>query len=154
MKRPELISLGVSALVLAALGSYVALHFAITTDVSELLPPDADRELLAITRRVADSELGRTMVLLLGAADVEQLVPASRDFEAALRAEPRVHAQLASLGIPAHCIADAAVGRRAAGVCSRVIGALGGRRLFRAGQSDYCCAVNANPQWFWHGPDT
>jgi predicted exporter len=95
--RREYASLGVSLLVLAALGAYVALHYAVTTDVSVLLPADGNRELLALTRQVAESELGRTMVLTLGAADADTRVPASRSFEAALRKESRVHAQLLSL---------------------------------------------------------
>jgi predicted exporter len=95
--RSERVSLGLSVLVLAILGAYVALHFSVTTDVSELLPDDGDRELISITRRVADSELGRTMVLLLGTSKPEQLVAASRKFEANLRSESRVRPQLLSL---------------------------------------------------------
>jgi predicted exporter len=95
--RREYLSLGVSLLVLAGLGGYVALRYAVTTDVSVLLPPDDNGELLALTRQVAESELGRTMVLTLTAADESKLVAASSDFEAALRKESRVRPQLLSL---------------------------------------------------------
>jgi predicted exporter len=97
VKRQELVALAASVLVLGAVGAYAAVRFEITTDVSELLPADGDKELVSLTRRVADSELGRTMVLLLGAADPSQLAPASKKFEAELRAEPRVQAELLSL---------------------------------------------------------
>ncbi|HEX4353671.1 MAG TPA: hypothetical protein VHZ95_12165, partial [Polyangiales bacterium] len=96
-RRRELISLGLSLIVLAGLGLYVATHYVVTTDVSALLPPDDNGELLALTRRVAESELGRTMVLTLGATDVASLPRTSRRFEASLRSDPRVREQLLSL---------------------------------------------------------
>lgn len=82
---------------LLALGAYVAARFQVTSDVSLLLPPSADSELLGLTRRVADSELARTMVVTVAAPDADTAVNASRAFEDALRAEPRVASGLASL---------------------------------------------------------
>jgi predicted exporter len=93
----ERISLLASALVLALMGGFVWANFSVTTDVTLLLPPDADRELLGLTRRVADSELGRTMVLTLGAPDADTAVRASHSFERELRGETRVAPQLLSL---------------------------------------------------------
>jgi predicted exporter len=97
VKRSEAFWLGLTLLLLAPLAVFVWLRFAVTTDVSVLLPPDGDQELSTITRRVAESELGRSMVLTIGARDPERVVAASRSFEAALRAEPRVQVQLAAL---------------------------------------------------------
>lgn len=75
--------------VLAALG-YVVARFEVTTDVSEFLPDAEGRALAQLSREIADSELSRTLVLTLEAADQAEAVRASRAFEAALRADPRV----------------------------------------------------------------
>lgn len=84
-------------LVLGALSLYVATHFSITTDVSALLPADSDHETLRLVREVAESELGRTMVLTVGGPDSATTLSATRAFEGMLRADPRVKKQLASL---------------------------------------------------------
>ena len=91
------LALALSVVVLAGLGIYVALRLRITTDVSLLLPAGEDRETLSVLSRIADSELARSMVLTLGAPDLDTAVAAGRELEAELRREPAVHAQLASL---------------------------------------------------------
>lgn len=87
----------VSALLLGLIALYVWPRVRVTSDVSLLMPAGEDHEALAIWSRVKDSELARSMVLLVGAPDVATAVSASRAFERELRAEPRVTAQLASL---------------------------------------------------------
>lgn len=82
---------------LAALGVYVATHFSLTTDVSALLPAERDQETLRLVREVAESELGRTMVLTLGGPDTPTTLAATEQLERALRRDPRVQRQLASL---------------------------------------------------------
>ncbi len=91
-KRPVL----VGALLLAALGAYVAARFEVTNDIGEFLPDAGDRELSSLSRQIAESELSRTMVLVLN-GDAAIVPEASRAFEAALRAEPRVADGLAFL---------------------------------------------------------
>ena len=85
----------VSALLLLLTALYVWPRLRVTSDVTLLLPEGGDREALAVWSRVADSELSRSMVLLIGAPDVATAAEASRAFERALHAEPRVQAQLA-----------------------------------------------------------
>jgi predicted exporter len=91
------IAVGATLALLAALGAYVYTHFALTTDVSALLPADRDQETLRLVREVAESELGRTMVLTVGGPDSATTLAATRAFEARLRREPRVAAQLDTL---------------------------------------------------------
>lgn len=82
---------------LAALGIFVATRFAVTTDLYAFLPEAEDRELGAISRRIAESELSRTMVLVVTGRDEAQAVRASRAFEAALRTDPGIARELAYL---------------------------------------------------------
>lgn len=82
---------------LALLGVYAATHFKITTDVSELLPARSDKAVLDLVREVAESELGRTMVLTLRGPDTPTTLRATRALEAALRGEPEVHDALEGL---------------------------------------------------------
>lgn len=97
MRRRGWGAFALSALLLLLTAWYVWPRLEITSDVSLLLPEGGDREALAVWSRVADSELARSMVLLVGAKDRASAVEASRAFEAELRAEPRVSAQLAAL---------------------------------------------------------
>ncbi|MFW6051021.1 MAG: MMPL family transporter [Myxococcota bacterium] len=97
MSRAERRSLVAGLLVLAALGAFVAARFDVTTDITTFLPSGDDRELAALSRQVADSELSRTMVLTVGAPAPDTAVAASREFERALRADARVAEELAFL---------------------------------------------------------
>jgi predicted exporter len=97
VKREGRVPFAISALVLLCLALYVWPRLRITSDVSLLLPAGSDREALSVWSQVADSELARSMVILIGAPDVDTAVRASRDFEEVLRAAPRVSAQLAAL---------------------------------------------------------
>ncbi|MBK7948121.1 MAG: MMPL family transporter [Deltaproteobacteria bacterium] len=78
------------AMVVLALAAYVVARFEVTTDVTEFLPDAEDRVLASLSREIADSELSRTMILALEAADLDSALRASRAFEAALRRDPRI----------------------------------------------------------------
>ncbi len=97
MNARERIAFGATLLVLLAIGAYVAARFSLTTDISALLPADRDQRTLDLVRQVAESELGRTMVLTVGGADAQSTLRATRELEEALRKEPGVKEQLASL---------------------------------------------------------
>ncbi len=91
--RPLLIG----TLVLLALGAFVALRFEVTTDLYAFLPEADDRELGALSHQIAQSELSRTMIFALSAPDADTAVRASRAFEAALRADAAVAAEIGAL---------------------------------------------------------
>lgn len=95
--RGERWRLAAVAAIVLALGAYVAARFEVTTDVTEFLPDAEDRALASLSREIADSELSRTMILALEAADLDSALRASRAFEAALRADPRLADAIAYL---------------------------------------------------------
>lgn len=89
--------LWLGALALLALAAYVFLAWRVRADITHFLPGgDADSEVL-LARQIAVGELSRTMVLLVDAGNAERVVAASRDFEAALRADAETAPMLASL---------------------------------------------------------
>jgi predicted exporter len=95
--RGQARTLIVGALLVAGLGAFVASRLEISTDITHFLPGgEADAD-VTLARQLATSELTRTMVLLVEAADSTQAVATSRELEAALRAEPRVGPALAFL---------------------------------------------------------
>jgi predicted exporter len=97
VKRQGLIPFAISVLVLVLTALYVFPRLRVTSDVSLLLPAGADREALSVLSQVADSELARLMVIVVGAADPATAARASRELETELRSEPRVSGQLSSL---------------------------------------------------------
>lgn len=90
MNGPERNRIGIAAFLFVALGAYVALNFQITTDIAHFLPDVDNNEVAALSRDIADSELSRTMIFAIEAADTEAAVNASRAFEEALRRDARV----------------------------------------------------------------
>ena len=77
-------------IVLAALGAFVAARLKVSADITRLLPGgEVDADAL-LAKELTTGEPSRTLLLVVDAADTEAAVAASRDFEAALRAEPRV----------------------------------------------------------------
>ncbi|HZJ72969.1 MAG TPA: hypothetical protein VFF36_18680, partial [Planctomycetota bacterium] len=75
---------------LAALGAFVAARLKVSADITRLLPGgEVDADAL-LAKELTTGEPSRTLLLIVDAADTEAAVAASRDFEAALRAEPRV----------------------------------------------------------------
>lgn len=89
------IGAGLALWVLLAL--FVGLRFEMTTDIAHFLPDPDDPEIASLSREIADSELSRTMILAIEAKDSAEAARASRAFEAALRADPRVTAALSFL---------------------------------------------------------
>lgn len=85
------------ALVLLVLGGFVAARLEVTTDIAHFLPESESDDAVRLAKRLATSELSRTMVLLVSAAGPAEATVVSREFEAALRAEPRVTDELTFL---------------------------------------------------------
>jgi predicted exporter len=80
----------VALAILVLLLAYVFLNFQVTTDISHFLPDRDDGELARLSREISESELSRTMILAVEAPNTTSALRASREFEAALRDEPRV----------------------------------------------------------------
>jgi predicted exporter len=97
MTRRARVAFVLSFAVLLAMGVFVQRRFAITTDIRSLLPGDDDQEALSLVQNVAESELGRTMVLTLGAPDTSAVIRATRAFETALRDDAVVSHLLAAI---------------------------------------------------------
>lgn len=87
--RTERRVIAAGTLLLLGLGLFVALRLAVVSDITQFLPDGAGGD-VHLARELATGELSRTMVLLLDAGDTDTAVRAGRDFEAALRQEPRV----------------------------------------------------------------
>ncbi|MFO1076618.1 MAG: hypothetical protein U1E73_02710 [Planctomycetota bacterium] len=94
--RGEGRALAAGLAVLLALAAYVVLRWRVGTDITHFLPEGASSQPLHLARALAAGELSRTMVLLVdaGDGDGETALAAGREFEAALRAEPRVDGAL------------------------------------------------------------
>lgn len=105
LTAPERRTLGagfyVALAVLVALGLFVGTQAKLTTDMTRFLPTGGDASDRAVVAQVnlmrdfATSELSRTMILLVEAPSTEAAVKASRDFEAALKVEAAVGANMA-----------------------------------------------------------
>jgi len=91
------IAFALTCMALLVMGVFVWLRFAITTDIRSLLPGADDREALNLVQNIAESELGRTMVLTLGAADTSAVIRATRALEAGLREDAVVSPLLAAI---------------------------------------------------------
>jgi predicted exporter len=74
----------------AAMLAYCALHLRVGTDLTRFLPLGAGSELAALSGRLADSPLTRTVVLSLGADDRSVAIAAARELAEALRRHPEV----------------------------------------------------------------
>lgn len=89
MRRPSPLQLVLSALLLGA-ALVLARGLELRTDVTAFMPGGGDPAVSQAVRQMADSELSRTMVLMVGAHDPDVVPKASVAFEAALHAEPAV----------------------------------------------------------------
>ncbi|HEB53794.1 MAG TPA: hypothetical protein ENI87_11130, partial [bacterium] len=87
----------VGALLLAALGTFVALRIRVATDITHFLPAGADARDVLLARELATGELSRTIVLLVDAPDASTAAAANRDFEGELRARPAAMRHVARL---------------------------------------------------------
>ncbi len=74
---------------------FVAARLAVNTDVAHFLPDGAPGDDVRLAKQLAAGELSRMLVLLVETGSTEAAVRASREFEAALRAQPGVAEQLA-----------------------------------------------------------
>ena len=97
MKHREGGRLLLGALALAALCVYVVAAWRVRADITHFLPGGARDSEVVLARQIAVGALSRPMVLLVDAGDAERAVAVSRDFEAALRADPLVGPALATL---------------------------------------------------------
>ena len=79
----------------ASLALFVGLRFHSTTDIQAFLPRERGPDLSVLSRKLAESELSRTMVLVLSREGGEvSLAAANRDLEEALRREPALRTAL------------------------------------------------------------
>lgn len=83
-------TLALAGMLTAALAIFVALRLEVTTDVAELLPDVADRQLAAVSQTLADSSLTRTMILVLAAHTPEQARQAAHALRQKLAVHPEV----------------------------------------------------------------
>jgi predicted exporter len=84
--RPALL-LAVAAVGMAV---YCAIHLRLGTDITRFLPVGSRSELAALSSRLMDSPLTRTVVISIGAEDSSVAIAAARDLAAALRDHPEV----------------------------------------------------------------
>lgn len=88
MNRRERRWLLAGALGLAAVAWFVVGRFAVTTDITHFLPGDEVGARAALARQIATGDLLRTAIALVTCRDGTEAATVSRDFEAALRADP------------------------------------------------------------------
>jgi predicted exporter len=83
-------SLLLLALVLAGMTVVITTRLTFGTNITNLMPSGTPGTLADISRRLTETELSRTMVLCIGAPDLDTAVAAAREFAAALRMMPDV----------------------------------------------------------------
>lgn len=70
--------------------AYCASHLRIGTDITNFMPDGGRATLAALSRRLANSELTRTMVISIGADSIDEAVTAAAELEEALAGHPEV----------------------------------------------------------------
>lgn len=80
----------VLALTAAAMAAYCATHLRIGTDITNFMPDGGRAELAALSRRLANSDLTRTMVISIGAEDPDTAIAAADVLEDILARHPEV----------------------------------------------------------------
>jgi predicted exporter len=78
------------ALLTAIMGVYCALHLRVGSDITRFLPMGSDSDLAALSSRLADSPLTRTLVISLEADELSTAIAAARELSDALRPHPEV----------------------------------------------------------------
>ena len=78
------------ALIAAIMGVYCALHLRVGSDITRFLPMGSDSDLAALSSRLADSPLTRTLVISLEADELSTAIAAARELSDALRPHPEV----------------------------------------------------------------
>lgn len=74
-------------LAVVAMLVFLVTNFRVTTDITEFLPDSGDARRQALVRDIVSGELSRRMILTIEAPTPDAAVQASRDLEAALRAD-------------------------------------------------------------------
>ena len=64
-----------------AMAVFCATHLSIGTDITNFMPDGGRAKLASLSRKLANSELTRTMILSVGAADLDRAVEAAADLE-------------------------------------------------------------------------
>jgi predicted exporter len=83
---------------LAALGAWAVEHVELSTDITRFMPAESDTELAMLASRLSDSELTRTMILTIGASDLDAAVAAARGLGDRLRVDPEVQTVRSGVG--------------------------------------------------------
>jgi predicted exporter len=78
------------AVLAAIMGVYCALHLRVGSDITRFLPTGSDSDLAALSSRLADSPLTRTLVISLEAEELATAIAAARELSDALRPHPEV----------------------------------------------------------------
>ncbi len=84
--RPALL-LAVLSIVMVA---YCAFHLRLGTDITRFLPEGGESELAALSTRLTDSQLTRTVVVSIGADTLPVAIRAASELALALREHPEV----------------------------------------------------------------
>lgn len=90
MTRRELLALAASALVLIGAGLYVAQNLRVTTGLTAFVASTDDPILTDVAARLAESPVARTLILSIGAPDLDVALAAARRWAVQLRSDPEV----------------------------------------------------------------
>lgn len=85
MKRPRWTPVVAGALLLAVLAAYVSSKLQVTSDIGHFLPEGADRDASLLSRALANSELARSMVLVVEGTSAEAAATGSRALASELK---------------------------------------------------------------------
>lgn len=88
--RRQWIAFVVAVVALAGLAAFSVVRFRATTAITHFLTSPGERRMAEISRRLADSELTRTMVLAVSAPQLDVALAASAELADALRDHPEV----------------------------------------------------------------
>jgi predicted exporter len=95
--RGEGRALAVGVVALALMAAFAVVRVQVNTNITHFLPGGDEGSKVQIAKSLVGGELSRTMILIVDGADSASVVDAGRALEAALRAEPRVAKELATL---------------------------------------------------------
>ncbi|MFT7581536.1 MAG: putative exporter, partial [Myxococcota bacterium] len=84
-------------LVAAGLGAFVATQMAVTTDITHFMPHGKGSLEVALARQITQSELSRTIIVLVEAPSEADAVAASLAVERSLRADPALDSAFATI---------------------------------------------------------
>lgn len=87
MSRPATLAVVGAGLAMLA---YCALELRLGTDITRFMPDGSRSELAQVSARLSDSAFTRTMIVSVGASELQTALAAARDLAAVLRAHPQV----------------------------------------------------------------